>query len=145
MYRPLFPGDIFSEFDRLQRQLQRYTRPATSIRGLGRSEFPPLNIGSSPESYEIYVFAPGLDPATIDLTIERGVLNVSGERKKELSDDDKNTAILISERFFGRFHRAISLFEDADPNQVSAKYSDGVLHISIKRHESALSRRIEIH
>jgi HSP20 family protein len=145
MYRTLFPGDFLTDFDRLQRHLQRFTKPAASIRGLGRSDFPAINIGSTPESFEVYVFAPGLDPATVDLTIERGVLMVSGERKNGLPDDDKKAAIHINERFSGRFHRAISLAEDADPGQVAARYSDGVLHISIKRHAATQRRRIEIH
>ncbi len=145
MYRAIFPGDFLTDFDRLQRQLQRFARPATSIRGVGRGDFPALNIGSTPEAFEVHVFAPGLDPAAIDLTIERGVLTVSGERKSQLPADGKNAAIHINERFSGPFRRAISLADDADPGQVTAKYNDGILHISIKRYESAQRRCIEIH
>jgi len=143
MYRALFPGDFLTEFDRLQRQLQRFSRPATSIRGLGRGDFPALNIGSTPESFEIFAFAPGLDPTTIDLTIERGVLTMSGERKSALPMES-SSAIHINECFAGRFHRAISLSEDADPGQVAADYNDGILHISIKRRETAKRQRIAI-
>ena len=81
MYRTLFPGDIFANLDRLQREFQRYSGPASSIRGFGRGGFPALNVGSTPESVEIYAFAPGLDPATVDVTVDRGVLTLSGERR----------------------------------------------------------------
>lgn len=144
MIRTFFPGDLINELDRLQRQIQRFSGPATSIRGFGRSEFPALNIGSTPEAVEIFAFAPGLDPASIDVTIERGVLTVSGERKSELPEEGRNQNIHINERFAGRFHRAVSLSDDVDPTRVNARYNDGVLQIRIMRRESAQRRHIEI-
>lgn len=144
MYRTLFPSDLFAELDRLQRQVQRFTGPSTSIRGFGRNGFPALNVGGTPDSVEIYAFAPGLDPAKLDVTIERGVLTLSGERPNELPDEDRSATVHIRERFSGRFSRAVSLSDDVDPNRVTAEYGDGVLHISIKRHESAQPRRIEV-
>ena len=68
MYRTLFPSDIFANLDRLQREFQRYSGPASSIRGFGRGGFPALNVGTTPESIEIFAFAPGLDPATVSCT-----------------------------------------------------------------------------
>lgn len=144
MYRTLFPSDLFAELDRLQREVQRFAGPTSSLRGFGRSDFPALNVGGTPDSVEIYAFAPGLDPSKIDVTIERGVLTLSGERPSELPADDKKATLHINERFTGRFHRAVSLSDDVDPNNVTAKYSDGVLQISIKRRESTLPRRVEI-
>ena len=144
MYRTLFPSDLFAELDRLQRQVQRFTGPTTSIRGLGRNGFPALNVGGTPDSVEIYAFAPGIDPSKLDVTIERGVLTLSGERPSDVPSDEKKAAVHINERFAGRFSRAVSLSDDVDPNRVTAKYSDGVLHISIKRRESSQPRRIEV-
>lgn len=143
MYPTLFPGDLFAELDRLQRRMRQFAGPMTSIRGLGRSAFPALNVGSTPESVEIYAFAPGLDPASIEATIERGVLTLTGERKTDLPGEQRGT-VHINERFAGRFSRAISLSDDVDPDRVSAKYADGVLHVSIRRRASAQRRRIAI-
>jgi HSP20 family protein len=147
MYRTLFPSDIFANLDRLQREFQRYSGPASSIRGFGRGGFPALNVGTTPESVEIYAFAPGLDPATVDVTIDRGVLTLSGERKSELptsSDNGAKSAVHINERFAGSFRRVVSLSDDVDPDSTKATYSDGVLVISIKRRTAAQSRRINI-
>ena len=147
MYRTLFPSDIFANLDRLQREFQRYSGPASSIRGFGRGGFPALNVGTTPESIEIYAFAPGLDPATVDVTIDRGVLTLSGERKSELpasADNGTKAAVHINERFAGRFRRVVSLSDDVDPDSTKATYSDGVLVISIKRRTTAQSRRINI-
>jgi len=147
MYRTLFPSDIFANLDRLQREFQRYSGPASSIRGFGRGGFPALNVGTTPESVEIYAFAPGLDPATVDVTIDRGVLTLSGERKSELpasADNGAKAAVHINERFAGSFRRVVRLSDDVDPDSTKATYSDGVLVISIKRRTAAQSRRINI-
>lgn len=143
MFRPLFPGDLFAELDRMQRQMQRFAGPMTGIRGFGRSAFPALNVGSTPDSIEIYAFAPGLDPASVNATIERGVLTLSGERRSNLPEDNAGM-VHINERFAGRFNRAVSLSDDADPDRVAARYADGILHVSIRRRESARRRRIAI-
>jgi len=144
MYRAFFPGNLFSELDRLQRQVQQFTGLATGIRGYGRNAFPPMNVGSTPESVEIYAFAPGLDPNAIDVTMERGVLMLSGERPGDLPAEDGKHSVHINERFSGRFQRAVSLSDDVDPDRVTAHYSDGVLHISVKRRDAAQPRRIAV-
>ena len=145
MYRSLFPRDVFVELDRLQREMQEAFELSPSIRGIGRGGFPALNVGGTPQSVEIYAFAPGLDPATTDVSLDRGLLTIAGERPTSLPPgvDDKST-VHINERFEGRFRRVLSLSDDIDPNSVSADYRDGVLHIHLKRHESAQPRRITI-
>lgn len=143
IYRSLFPRDIFAEFDRLQRDLQQAFDTSPSIRGFGRGGYPALNIGGTAQSVEIYAFAPGLDPAKIDVNIDRGVLTIEGERASGLPAEEK-AAVHINERFAGRFRRVVSLPDDADPAAVSAEYRNGVLHLAIKRRQSAAPRRIEI-
>ncbi len=145
IYRALFPRDPFAELERLQRELFQAFDTAPSIRGLGRGAFPALNAGGTPQTVEIYAFAPGLDPASLEVNLERGVLTITGERNSDLPQSDEKTAVHVSERFAGRFRRVLSLPEDADPNAVSAEYRDGVLHVSVRRRESAQPRRIEIH
>lgn len=139
----LFPRDLFAEVERLQRQMHQALELSPSIRGFARGGFPALNVATTPHSAEIYGFAPGLDPKTIEVQLERGVLSISGERNSELLDD-ASASIHMNERFAGRFHRVLSLTDDLDPNEVRASYRDGVLHVSIKRQESALPRRIDI-
>lgn len=144
MYRSLFSRDLFAELDRLQREVQQSFDLSPSIRGLGRGSFPALNMGGTPQSVEIYAFAPGVDPATLDVNLDKGVLAISGERKVGLPPQDTKVALHINERFAGRFRRVVSLPDDIDPGAVTATYRDGVLHISIKRRESAQPRRIAI-
>ncbi len=80
----------------------------------------------------------------VELTIDRGVLSISGERQSGLPLEDSKVNIYGNERFAGPFRRAISLPEDIDSTKVNANYRDGVLHVSINRRESALPKRITV-
>lgn len=143
MYRTFFPRDVFSELDRLQRQLTSFDK-SPNIRGLGNGSFPALNVGGTPDSVEIYAFAPGLDPASLDVSLDRGVLSISGERRSELAGREEKATVHIDERFAGRFRRVVSLPEDIDADTMSAAYQDGVLHVSVKRCAAPQPRRIAI-
>ena len=144
LYRSLFPRDVLSELERLQREMQQNLEMSPSIRGISRSGFPAINVGSTPKSVEIYAFAPGVEPASIDVHLEKGVLTIIGERPSLPPPADVQTTTHIVERFSGRFRRVVSLPDDIDPNAVRAKYRDGVLQISIQRLEATQPRRITI-
>jgi HSP20 family protein len=103
-----------------------------------------VNVGGSATAVEIYAFAPGIDPASVDITLDRGVLTISGERKAALPASDEKVTLHGNERFSGRFRRVVSLPDDIDPNAVSATFVDGVLHVNVKRRESAQPRRIAV-
>jgi HSP20 family protein len=140
----LFPRDVFAELDRLQREMQKAFEFSPSIRGTARRGFPALNVGGTPQSVEVYAFAPGLDPAAIDVKLEKGVLSIAGERRNDLPPGDEKASVHVNERFRGRFHRVVTLTDDVDPNAVQARYRDGLLHVSIKRREAAQPRKINI-
>jgi HSP20 family protein len=142
MYRSVFPRDVFADLDRLQRELFQAFEPG--IRGIGRGGFPAMNVGSTPQSVELYAFVPGVDPAGIEVNIERGVLTVSGERSREFAESDEKRQLHINERFAGRFRRVVSLPDDIDVNSIKAECRDGVLHISARHSESSQPRRITI-
>ena len=101
MYRSLFPRDIFAELDRLQRDMSSVFDYSPSIRGIGRGGYPALNVGSTPSSVEIYAFAPGIDPAKVEINLDRGVLTIDGERQATLPAGDEKTALHLNERFDG--------------------------------------------
>lgn len=146
-----FPGSVFGEFDRLRRELDDVFSGAglpSSIRGAGPGAFPAINVGNTPTSVEVYAFAPGLDPSKIEVTVDRGVLTLAGERPSTLPSAqearERKLTVYAQERGHGRFQRAISLPDDADPAHVNASYRDGVLHVSIARRESSQPRRIAV-
>ena len=144
MFQSAFSNDIFSELENLHQQVQRAFNAGTGIRGNAVGVYPMLNVGKTPQSIELYAFAPGLDPDSIEVNLERGVLTIAAERNSDVPAQDNKSTIHINERFAGRFRRVLSLPEDIDPGDVSAQYRDGVLHIQLKRRESAQPRRITV-
>ena len=149
MYESLlnFPGSLFGDFERLRRELDDVFEAGgmpASIRSVAPGAFPAVNVGTTPQSLEVYAFAPGIDAAKVDVTVDRGVLTIAGERPSKLPDGDGKVSVFSRERSSGRFRRAISLPDDADPSQVSATYRDGVLHISVVRRQVAQPTRITV-
>jgi len=140
----LFPRDVFADLDRLQRQMQQAFEFSPSIRGFARGGFPALNVGSTPQSVEIYAYVPGVEPAGIEVNLERGVLTISGERSSGLEKLGDKDSLHIEERFAGKFRRVVTLSDDLDPDTVQARCKDGLLHISIRRKAAAQPRRVTI-
>jgi len=140
-----FPGSVFADFERLSREFdelfQAVASPA-SIRSVAPGSYPALNIGRTPTSVEVFAFAPGLDAASIEVTVDRGVLTIAGERS--LPEPKDGVSVYSRERQGGRFRRAVSLPDDVDPARVEATYRDGVLRISIARREASQPRRITV-
>ena len=84
---------------------------------------------------------PGVDPASIDVTVDRGVLTVTAKRDEEYAENDK---LFIRERVTGTFTRRVHLSDDLDTSAVEASYHDGVLSVRIPVAEKAQPRKIEI-
>ncbi|WP_398312952.1 Hsp20/alpha crystallin family protein [Zoogloea sp.] len=144
-YRSLFPRDVFAELDRIQRGLQQGGGDLSpSIRGSARGGYPAMNVGSTARSVEIYAFAPGIDPTSLDVQLEKGVLTIAGERASVLPPKDAPATVHIDERFSGRFRRVVTLPDDVDPNAVEARYTDGVVHVSVQRKAASQPRRIPV-
>jgi HSP20 family protein len=139
-------GDIFSELNRLQGVLDQMFRPAerSSIRSLAGAGFPVINVGTTPDTIEVMALAPGLDPSALQLTVDRGLLIVAGERKSAMPEAGDSTSVYAQERFAGNFRRVVSLPEDADPDKIQASYQDGILRVTVAKRESSKPRRIEV-
>lgn len=140
-------GGLFADFETLQDRLESLLGDRdspSSIRAVGRAgAFPALNVGTWAEAVEIYAFAPGIDPKSIDVSVEKGLLTLSGERKPTHAEADKVT-IYASERYVGPFRRVVSLPDDSDPERVEASYRDGVLKIVVPKRETAKPRQIAV-
>ncbi len=149
MYASLLnqPSSLFGQFERLRRELDDplgVSGLPSSIRSVTPGTLPAINVGRTPHSVEVYAFAPGLDASRIDVSLDRGVLHIAGERASSIPANDSKVHVFSRERGAGRFGRAISLPDDVDPAQVNASYRDGVLQISIARRESAQPKRIAV-
>src|SRR5476649_1679728 len=123
----LFNTSLLDEVDRFQRQMSSlFTGLPSSIRASRFSTFPQINLGATDDSVEIVAFAPGIDPGKLELTVDKGLLTISGERVRAKSESEPESAVrsYAQERFVGAFRRAIELPRDADPDNVKARYAN---------------------
>jgi HSP20 family protein len=139
-----FDGGLFDEFRRLEREMDQYLSAGpwpNGIRAMAKGTYPPINVGVTPEQVDVYLFVPGVDPKSLEITIHQNLLTLKGERRVMREEGGE---YYRKERFSGEFHRAVNLPEDADPERVDAHYKEGVLHITIARRESAKPRQITV-
>ncbi|MDB5869296.1 MAG: heat shock protein Hsp20 [Polaromonas sp.] len=139
-------GDLFAELNRLQENFEQAFRPGSSgsIRALPRRTFPVINVGSTPDAIEVLALAPGVDPAALEITVDKGLLVIAGERKNDGPEAAENTAVYAQERFKGSFRRVVSLPDDADPSQINATCRDGMLRITVPRREASKPRQVSV-
>ena len=137
---------LFSEFQRLEQELDELFSGATpwagGIRSLPPGTFPAVNVASSGDSVTVYLFAPGIDAKSLEISLQQNVLSVDGRREVSPAP---NATYYRNERFEGAFRRVIALPEDIDPDKVDASYRDGIVEIRVQRRESSRPRQIEIH
>lgn len=140
-----FETQLFDEFRRLESELDQLVGRGgawpTGIRAVRRGTFPPINVGSTADRVDVYVFASGIDPKALDISIQQNLLVISGQRAVSVAQEGN---YYRRERYDGEFRRVITLPEDVDPERVNAKYRDGVLQITVRRRESAQPRQIAV-
>jgi HSP20 family protein len=84
---------------------------------------------------------PGIDPGSIEVTVDRGVLTVSARREEEYAEDEQ---LFVRERTMGSFTRRVYLSEHLDASGIDAAYDEGVLAVRIPVLEQAKPRKVEI-
>ncbi len=103
---------------------------------------PRVDIREEKDRYVADFELPGLEKDEVQVTLENGVLTVTGERKREETrEDDK---IYRSERFYGKFARSLRLPDDVNAEQVEAGFKNGVLRVAVPKKEESKPRSIEI-
>jgi HSP20 family protein len=130
--------DLHRQMDRLFDNL--FFHAPTTGQFAGGTGWPQLEIEQKDDKIEVVAELPGVNEDDIELTVEDGVLNLSGEKRSERKDENG-----YSERSYGRFERRITLPANIDEDACSAEFKNGVLTISIPRSEAkSRGRRIPL-
>jgi HSP20 family protein len=140
-----FDPEFFAPLERMRQEMDQLFGTGSvgpGIRAVTAGTFPPLNMGVSPEQIDVYAFSAGIDPKSLEITLQQNLLSISGERRISYPE---GVQLYRRERFDGKFRRVLSLPEDVDPDQVEAKYQDGVLRITVQRREAVKPRQIQVH
>ena len=123
--------DPFRELDQVAQQVLRQTpRPAAAMDAYRHGE-----------DFVVHLDLPGVDPSSIDLTVEKNVLSVTATRQRPFGEGDE---VLVAERPTGEFRRQLFLGEQLDTENIRAEYDNGVLTLTLSVAEQAKPRKVEI-
>lgn len=109
-----------------------------------RMPVPAMEMTETEDAFKLTVEVPGIEAKEIDVSVEEDMLVVSGEKKEEREEKERD--YYRSERSYGSFERRIALPPTADADRIKARASNGVLHITLPKSEKAQQnkRRIAI-
>lgn len=103
---------------------------------------PAVDVKEEENQFRIFVDIPGVETKDIEVSMEKGVLSIKGERHSEGTHEDKGYKRI--ERSHGTFYRSFSLPDSADADGISAKGKNGVLEITIPKQSHTQPRRITV-
>jgi HSP20 family protein len=138
--------DPWGVMPRLQEEINRLFGSAreNDSSSATASWIPLVDIHEYADRFELYVDLPGVDPSTVDLTLDDGVLTLSGQRLQPSRKDNEEAQGRRVERGHGQFHRRFVLPDTVDGEKVNATGSHGVLTVTIPKQAKAMPRRIQI-
>jgi HSP20 family protein len=128
----LMRTDPFRDFDRLTEAM---------LGSVNRPSVMPMDAYREGETFVVHFDLPGVDPDSIDLTVEQNVLTVHAERRSPVGD---SVEPLMNERTHGVFSRQLFLGETLDTDNIEADYSAGVLTLRIPVAEQAKPRKVSV-
>lgn len=146
--RPPWWRENFRHFDPTNSMINKLNDSVTSNDNFVPMPAIRLDVHEHPNHYTLTAEMPGMSKGNVSVSIEEGVLTMSGERKSEISNEDKDRKMIRTERSFGSFQRSLQLPEDAvtETEKIEAKFENGVLQLTIPRIEKKkeLKKQINI-
>ena len=132
----------WSLVNRLQRHFDEAFSAAEAANFDGAWWIPQVDVYEEPERFAVLVDVPGVEPKDIEITAEKGVLTIRGERHARAGEEA--SAYRRLERRSGKFLRRFTLPESANLDAISAKHTQGVLEVTIPKQAKLQPRRIEV-
>jgi HSP20 family protein len=132
-----YQSPVMSFSSLLDSVFEPWYRPATSMLS------PDVDVIEEKDSFRLLTEIPGMDKKDITVGVSDGVLSIKGEKKEEKFEKDKDRYYHL-ERSYGSFKREFKIPENVDPEQVDAKYTNGVLELVLKKTEKAKPKQVDI-
>lgn len=138
-YNPWNMNELQNEINRLFRNFDH-----SESSGVTAGWVPTVDIREFGDRFQLFVDVPGVDPQGVEITLENGVLTITGERTLPAVPENERVVSERMERGHGRFHRRFILPETVDAEKVQAVDRNGVLEITIAKQAKAQPRRIQV-
>ena len=132
-----------SAFADMRRDMETLLERLTGVTGDGPTAgvFPPMNVSEDRDHYYVRALIPGVDAAKLDVSVAHQTISVSGTREPA---EEQGVSYHRRERAEGPFSRSVTLPELFDGARVDAKYVDGVLTLTLPKHEATKPRRLTV-
>lgn len=138
---PVYGRDPFFQFvDRFFNDLGT----APTWQANDQTFFPLVDVVETENAFVATADLPGLKKEDIEISVEDGVLSISGERKLETETNGEGKSFKRIERAYGRFSRSFTLPQGIDPQKVEATFGEGVLKLTLPKNEIVKARKISI-
>jgi HSP20 family protein len=141
--------DPWREMEEMRSQFAKLLGEGLPLKRSGKGEeleltqwLPPVDITEDSKEYTVKVELPGLTKENVKVTVDDGVLSITGERKAEKEEKDKKHHRV--ERSYGSFRRSFTLPEGASGDKISAEFKDGILKVHLPKDETAKPKGIEV-
>lgn len=132
----------FDPFLEMRRMQQEMNQRLTGLTAGTAQEFPPINLWVGEDSVAVTAELPGIAPDEVDLTVRENTLTLKGQR--EPRTEDEKSVWHRRERAYGSFSRMVQLPFRVDPEQVAARFANGLLEVELHRPEADRPKKIEI-
>ena len=141
--RPTFEGSS-SDFDQIRREVLRLLDASTSdgAPDHGAGVFPPMNITQDDENFYLRAEVPGIKPAELSISALRNRVAISC--KREIPREHERVSYHRKERPEGAFNRSVTLPVEVDAERIDARYTDGILTLTLPKAEQAKPRQIAV-
>jgi len=116
---------------------------AAFLPGRAARRYPLINLYEDKEAVYVEALAPGIDPGTLNLSVQGNTLSIAGE-KRRVAGDVQPEAFHRSERATGKFVRHIELPMEVDESKVQPDYKHGLLNITLPKAEKAKPKQIAV-
>jgi len=145
LWRASGAPSIWDELSSARREMDRifdrfFSQPASTQ----AVWLPAVDVRETNDEIQVTVELPGLKPEDVTVTVENGVLSLSGEKKQELQEGKEEGNYYLYERRYGRFERSFTLPRTVNADQIKARFEDGVLTVRLPKAENAKPRRVQI-
>ena len=143
----LAPWRPFRELERMRREMDHLwdsffeERPRRKIEELGEWG-PSLDLSETKNDLIVKAEIPGIDPKDIDISLNKDVLTIKGEKRRETEEKEENYHFI--ERSYGAFARSIRLPREVQNEKINASYKNGVLRVTLPKSEEAKKKEIRI-
>lgn len=142
----LTPWSGFDRLSDLRNEIDRLFEAPLSELGRVSSVFggwtPAIDVVEDKDNVIVRAELPGMKKEDIEVTLHEGTLSIAGERKSERKSEE--SGVCRSERFFGRFQRAVTLPSAVAGDRVKADYKDGILTVTLPKTEEAKPKQIDV-